>query len=221
MIDRINNNPYTNAYSQSQVKKTSNEDAPQFLLGNEDEGVIWEKSSEKKASKSVEQNKKNVTPVKNDTVEISSIKTEADKTKESDNSSESSFSFSATLKSFADGIKNFFSQILKAVWYDDEAKSSNVKNTDGLVANDNNSSLNESINKTPKAYDSVEKDRLIRESISKKDNEEVMRILTDNYSKTPARNTTLLTKYDKRGKLANVDGADEVRILTDKKGMKL
>lgn len=61
MIQRVNNQNYTNKYSHniSKVKNTG-EDTPAFLLGNEKEGVVWERQEEttgKKNQKSLSQAK--------------------------------------------------------------------------------------------------------------------------------------------------------------------
>lgn len=208
MIDRVNNNPYTNAYNNTKIKKTVSDDTPKFLLGDE-EGVVWDRQdkSEKEDGKTVNK----TASVKEDRAELESVKqldiTNREVTSDADN--KSSFS----VKNIFDGIKSFISRILKAVWYEDDKE--NQEDNEEALTNKDVAATKYDI------PDEKEKDKLIRDSISKKDNAEVMRLITDNYSKIPAKNSTLLTRYDKHGNIQDVNGADKVRILTDKNGMKM
>lgn len=70
--------------------------------------------------------------------------------------------------------------------------------------------------------DEVDPDREIRRHLKNGDVEQVIRLLTDNGRKTAARNSTLLTFYDKNGRLVKPDASVQQRTLYgDKNTQKL
>lgn len=61
--------------------------------------------------------------------------------------------------------------------------------------------------------DAENADREIRKHLQNSDIEQVIRLLTDNGRKTAARNSTLLTFYDKNGKVVKPDASVQQRAL--------
>lgn len=206
MIDRIDNNSYTNAYRSSSVNKVSKEDTPQFLLNYDEDGVVWDRqdtNDKKQINKTGTKEKSD----KRDTFESTIINNDASKNAAVANDSEI-IDIAGIVKNVAKSVTDFFKNIFNFIWYGDDNQ-------------EKEKSVNDSEIKETTVIDSRQKDKLIRESIEKKDSKEVMRLLTDDYKKQPARNSTLLTHYDRRGNIVNVNGADEERILSGKNAIKL
>ncbi|MDE5589848.1 MAG: hypothetical protein K2J60_12035 [Acetatifactor sp.] len=61
--------------------------------------------------------------------------------------------------------------------------------------------------------DEENSEREIQKHLQNGDMEQVIRILTDNGRKTPARNSTLLTSYDKNGRMVELDASIRQRTL--------
>lgn len=66
---------------------------------------------------------------------------------------------------------------------------------------------------TSSRTDEENSEREIRKHLQNGDMEQVIRILTDNGRKTPARNSTLLTSYDKNGRMVQPDASVRQRTL--------
>lgn len=61
--------------------------------------------------------------------------------------------------------------------------------------------------------DEENSEREIRKHLQNGDMEQVIKLLTDNGRKTPARNSTLLTSYDKNGRMVQLDASVRQRTL--------
>lgn len=228
MIDRINDNRYTNAYRNSSIKKLSEvkgETLP-FSLDMADDGVVWDRQDSEKKKES--DSTKNANYQKNEKKDsyLSQNKNEFEK----DNSQDSKIleenqtridkgnisleNVTKVISNIINNVKGIFINIFNFIWYGDEKTESesellSTKNADSALATIDSDEASKT------------KEELIRESISKKDSKEIERLITDNYSKIPARNTSLLTKYDKRGNIVNINGADEAVILKGREFTKL
>lgn len=68
---------------------------------------------------------------------------------------------------------------------------------------------------TPQSYaaDQAERDKKIRGHLRSGNLEQVISLLTDDGRKSVAKNSTLLTYYDKSGKLTQINASDRERIL--------
>lgn len=68
---------------------------------------------------------------------------------------------------------------------------------------------------TPQSYaaDQAERDKKIRGHLRSGNLEQVISLLTDDGRRTVAKNSTLLTYYDKSGKLTQINASDRERIL--------
>lgn len=240
MIDKVGNNSYTNAYSQNVVKKTSSEEAPPFLLNYDENGVVWDRSKneeEKTIPKKKEpsNNAKTTFRVKDtkDTYEPSfTVKNEAKPAQET-NANEKNVVVEILKQVFL-GVRIVFKKAFDFVWYgnekDDEKNNEKDNEKDSKIENDKENAIKANlsrldaniINNSEKdkasnfASKTPTKEELIYDSISKNDKDEVVRLLTDNYTNMPARNTSMLTHYDKHGQIVSVNGSDEARILNGK-----
>lgn len=67
--------------------------------------------------------------------------------------------------------------------------------------------------KPTRLVNDAERDREIQKYLRSGNLEQVLSLLTDNGNRTIAKNSTLLTYYDKSGRLAPVDASDSERIL--------
>ena len=63
------------------------------------------------------------------------------------------------------------------------------------------------------ASEAENSEREIQKHLQNGDMEQVIRILTDNGKKVPARNSTLLTSYDRNGKMVQLDASVQQRTL--------
>lgn len=249
MIDRVNNNIYTNAYSNKAVKRTQAEDTPAFLLNYDEKGVVWDRSNdEAEKEKSVSENnskdklveelvikKKNVNT--KDTYE--STITDADNHKNDfdildDKSIINLKNLREMFRQIFSGVTMMFKSVFNFVWYGNDIPDENApEKANKETTEETTEKISEkTIEKQDKRNDSatnksiaesqtLSKEELIRKSISNKDTDEIMRLLTDNYANKPARNTALLTQYDKYGNIVSVSGADEARILKNKKSINM
>ena len=221
MIRGVNNNPYHNPYdSGKRVSGKSEEKAPAFLLNYDESGVVWERN--KKEAKKKE-------PVQESTSQGGGVVYEssfdAEKTIKTAEikKEESGFDFSAVFRKIGD----FFRKIADFFWYGDEDKTAG-DNSEELVeetafVSDGKEDMPDSEirqettaeekNTAGKLLTAEEKDEKIRELLRKKDTEGVMDVLTEHHKLRLARNSTLLTYYDKRGRIVSVTGADKERIL--------
>ena len=66
---------------------------------------------------------------------------------------------------------------------------------------------------TASRTDEENSEREIQKHLQNGDMEQVIRILTDNGRKTPARNSTLLTSYDRNGRMVKLDASVRQRTL--------
>lgn len=210
MIEKIDGN-YKNPYAQNinTVKKTAGQEAPPFLLNYDEKGVVWDRNEDD--SKKIEvkpKEKVNTSPkTKN---QRDSYESSIEKTVKPLEEKAETVDISLLLKNILSRAKDFFRSIYEFIWYGNEKAVENEID---------NSALNDGEKK--QAVSEEERDILIRKSIANKDMDEMTRLLTDNYSRIPARGTDLLTQYDKHGNIVPVNGAQRNRILTGKDGMKL
>jgi len=92
------------------------------------------------------------------------------------------------------------------------------------ITNDD-ASLNDSPDDSPKSdvsnspsYSSIDalediRDKQIRKALTDGDRDGFRELISDSGKKIPARNTSMLTTYDSKGKLVNIDPSDENKIL--------
>ena len=109
-------------------------------------------------------------------------------------------------------VKDLFNKI----WNEPETENPIQDSTAEAVSSFSDSTVpTESVNTDPNNYerDVVLLDREIRPYLKKGDLDQVINLLTDNGKKTIARNSTLLTYYDKNGRMVEPNASDRERIL--------
>ena len=248
MIHRVDNQSYTNRYSQnvSKVKNTA-EDTPAFLLGNEEEGVVWERqkdNKDKRKQSSIRQTKEQQKANNNTFSDSKRSAVEIGQQSRNDNT-EKVTGDSADFHQMKDKIALFIRKLIKAIanffWYGEETSSKqntkesatdNVQSEKQTVSETYSeatetetlpalSSLQEQAPSQESSFSTQEKDARIRELLAKKDTEGVMDILTDHHTRQLAKKTGLLTQYDRHGVIIMPSGGEQSRILMDDKGMKM
>lgn len=140
-------------------------------------------------------------------------------------------------------VKDFFYKL----WYDSESASGNVSETavsetsesellktpeEGMISDfSENSGMSEREENVPTEFKNAEAayrmsemriDNEIQPYLKNGDLNQVINILTDNGNKTIARNSTLLTYYDRNGRMVEPNASDRERILNgDRNARKL
>ncbi|MBR6257663.1 MAG: hypothetical protein IKR23_09820 [Lachnospiraceae bacterium] len=195
MIDRVGNgNTYTPPYERGGKKAARVEgDAPAFLLPGEEQngGVIWDRGPKDDIPRSAAQKQK-----KKDKEEYTPPITEQRQELEGEDDELKQSGFGKLLGRIGEAIKSFFLNL----WYGGEK----TEEKDPDAAEDTEpdvSSVNDSESR-------------IRAAISSNDPDALMEELTEGGKKHPARNTSLLTHYDRRGRLVKPSDAEAGRILS-------
>ncbi|HOO80471.1 MAG TPA: hypothetical protein PLZ77_07590 [Lachnospiraceae bacterium] len=202
MVNGINQQNYSNPYGRQPTKLNKTDtNAPAFLLNYEEDGVIWEHadSGSKKATikkDSVVEKKQPNKENKKDAVVLNSKTTEDTLEKATDD------------HGLLQGIKDFFHKVFQFIWYGDETK--NDSETDSESEEKQKDTIDR--NTADEAIQQSDEER-IAEYLKKKDTEGVINVLTKNHTKQPARNTSLLTYYDRRGNIVNMGRTNTERIL--------
>lgn len=142
MIQRINNQNYTNKYSQNVSKvKNTGDDTPAFLLGNEEEGVIWERQEERKDKKNQKSTGRTDAEDKHRNIDgYSSAKPKAaisgltnqDKKIDSAKKTEDSFDFHQLKDKLVGVARKLLKRITNFFWYGDDANTKQVTEKDPI-----------------------------------------------------------------------------------------
>ena len=117
------------------------------------------------------------------------------------------------VQSIIDAIREFISTAITAVrdffynlWYDSPRPEANIH------AEIDNAEVEET-QETADVYDDEKLDRRIQPYLKSGDLNQVINLLTDNGRKSIARNSSLLTYYDKTGRMVEPNASDRERIL--------
>lgn len=202
----------------SKVKSTS-ENVPKFLLGDEDKGVVWErgaaqgKNTPRTKTPSRSGGVTNTTFSKEKVTYTPSREAKAllkkeepiAQPREKEDKGPSVFSRVAT------GIKNFFGKIFSFIWYGKEDE----KETKDLASGEEITADSVSDNVKAATIKKTDEER-IKEYIKAGNTEGVVDVLTRGGTVLPARNTTLLTQYDRRGHIAEAGVNTGVILHGDK-----
>ena len=215
MIDRIGNgNTYTPPYARGGKKAARIEgDAPAFLLPGEDQngGVIWDRGSKEDIPKAATEKQK-----KEEKKEEHIPPLEEEKTAEAVEAGEYKQSgFGKFIGRIGEAIKNFF----LSIWYGSDKPADGEKASDGSAEADKapdagfaEAEADEDFSADASGDD--DREERIRAAIAGNDPDALVDELTEGGKKHPARNTTLLTHYDRRGRLVKPSEAEAGRILT-------
>lgn len=216
MINGINSNNHINTYANSVKPKKTDADTPSFLLQYDERGVVWERNDQdkkaetQKTGKQQEQNRKTDVIDTGDTVRNASLKkTEAVSTADMQRSSGDSLG--TLLQKVFGSARTFVSKVFHFIWYGDD-KREEIKEAQEQVEDPVKSVEAVSASKMPER-NPEETDAAIREMIARHDTDGVVNILTQNHTIRPAHNSTLLTYYDRHGKIVDMNHTNTGRIL--------
>ncbi len=224
-------NPYSPSYDRNGKHSGRQEDsAPAFLLDHEEEGVIWERgdatgkkrqpdalSRQRTTRRSAEHSPK--AEEKHFAGGLDSFeKSEEQKQRErlaaaSDDevTEEEKKLLGENIREFFNKLKEGIAGLIRSVWYGNEAAGKEAaEKEDAPGAPDSFINTgNEAEGLTPEEA----ADREIRRRIAAKDERGVMEVLTEGGRKKAARCTNLLTYYDRRGNVVDLDNINTGRIL--------
>lgn len=125
-----------------------------------------------------------------------------------------------TVKSFVSGLIKNIRQIFGNLWdskpLGDGIESINKKSS----ANNTNNNLPSS--RKPASIDELEasRDEGIRKALNSGNKDEFRSLISENGKRRPAKNTSMLTTYDSRGKIVSLNPSDENKILHGDRGSK-
>ena len=197
MINRVDGqHNYTNPYERQKRKSGRVEaDAPAFLLDYDEKGVVWERSKDQQKGQIPKENatsgeKKETKKEK----KAAPVKQKEEPVAEEKKTSSEGF-FQGILKR----LRGLVQGVLNLVWYSGEEEKKATE-----AAEDPQVSLELS---------EEEEDKELRELLAKKDNKAFMDRLTRSNRRRPARNTSVLTSYDRHGRLVKPEDAEAGRIL--------
>ncbi len=232
MIHGINNQYPQNPYVKGTTgKKKTEEKAPAFLLDYDDNGVVWERSEEKKEgfkekeiSKAKEERKATDITARRETEK------KPGNSKQEWQAEDGLKEIKNTANQIWQGIKNAFQKLLQIFWYEEEPTKE--KETAKILKGTQEASKAEAAEKNEEKVQKTEgvmqqageenatpiltekeKDERIKELIQKKDTEGMMRLLTDNHTRHVAKNSSLLSYYDRHGKMVSVPASEQDKIL--------
>ncbi len=204
MIDKIRLETHYQQYGQHAIPKTDAK-IGSFSLDH-DPGVVYEPSRKKAREETQDLEEKKNPVIKNEsvTLELSSNKTAVPE-------HENVHSLSEVIHMVVDTIRNFVSDI----WNGGQPNPS-----DSSVSSSKDVVEKEVVQVTEKS-DAEEKslDVQYMDELAKSHNiERLERVLTGNGTIRPARNTDLLTSYNRHGKIVAMDASDKRKILQGKYG---
>ena len=223
MIDRVGNgNTYTPPYDRGGKKAARVEgDAPAFLLPGEDQngGVIWDRGPKDDIPKPAAQKQKKEEKKEEYVPPYTERAEEAGEDEELKQSG-----FGRLLGRIGEAIKSFF----LSLWYGSDKPSETDKAGAGDAVREDVTAAVDDITAAKDATDPVaaeeaadtatgsdnSRESRIRAAISGNDTNALMEELTEGGKKHPARNTSLLTHYDRRGRLVKPSDAEAGRILS-------
>ncbi len=222
MVNGVNNN-HINSYTNHSVRPSKTDmDAPPFLLQYDEKGVIWErkdqedKEKEKKVKEAEERLKRaaaaDAKAVSVKTPLVSDMPTVGKDAYKTEGQAEGGL-----LRGILDGVKNFFVGIFNFIWYGDDGKTEQTYEPGKKEPAADSFRVGQGKSETTtvsSAEDAqTDTDALIKEMIARHDTKGVVDILTKNHTIHPARNSTLLTYYNRHGKIVELNQTNTGRIL--------
>ena len=201
MINPVDNrNSYTGAYERGGKKAARIEgEAPAFLLPD-DGGVIWERGNAGKNAPKPKAKKEEYRAPQ--TAKQEDVKREAEKTV-------TGAEEKTTQPGFFSKIASFFKDLLSRIWYGDESKKDEKK--------DKPEGATKAASVKSSADTPQDREQRIRTLIAEKDSEGLERELTEDGKKKPARNTGLLTYYDRFGRIIKARDSEATAMLKGSK----
>lgn len=230
MVNRIDGN-YHNDYIAAKTVNTVQDSGEKFSLNYNQENLQTEeqeKEEEKEKTSSTERSGVKLELSRNG--RQADVKWRPEKTGTQEQSQTTEYSFLDTLQKFITDFIQAVKMILNRIWNDpepeDTVQSSDVTPEEaeryteeylalkGLTRPEMTGAVTEpeiiSANKTQTA---VDKDAEIQKYLHTGNLDQVISLLTDNGQKTVAKNSNLLTYYDRNGRLTQINASDKERIL--------
>lgn len=220
MVNGVNNNNI-NSYRNHPVRPSKTDmDAPPFLLQYEEKGVVWDHKNQddkEKIKKEEERQKKasaaEAAAASVKTTSVNDVSAAAKGVPKTEGQSAGNL-----LQGIVDGIKGFFTGIFNFIWYGDDgkAKRADQTNKDAAVQPEKDSvtvPVKAVLPISASGGEQKDRDTLIKELIAKHDTKGVVDILTENHTIQPAHNSTLLTYYNRHGKIVELNRTNTGRIL--------
>lgn len=221
MVNGVNNNNI-NSYRNHSVRSSKTDmDAPPFLLQYDEKGVVWDHKDqndkeEEKKIKETGGSHGNAADVKSVSAKVPPVTDTSAVTKET--SRAEGQTGEDLFRGILNGIKKFFVGIFNFIWYGDDGKAEQGDKAEEASKAQNADAFGTSPVKTAAAAsdmkdEQMDKDALIKELIARHDTKGVVDILTENHTIQPARNSTLLTYYNRHGKIVELNQTNTGRIL--------
>lgn len=204
MVNGVNNNNI-NSYRNHSVRPSKTDmDAPPFLLQYEEKGVVWEHKDQddKEKIKKEEERQRKTPAAETAAASVKASPVNAAPAAAKDIPKTEGKSAGNLLQGIFDRIKGFFSGVFNFIWYGDDGKAEQAEKEKKDAAP--LSALEE---------EHKDRDTLIKELIAKHDTKGVVDILTENHTIQPAHNSTLLTYYNRHGKIVELNQTNTGRIL--------
>ena len=211
MVNGINSNNPINSYSNTSVRPSKADmDAPAFLLQYDEKGVVWDRD-EKESDKESETRES----AKNGGSSQRSVAGERNNYKKQieagEKKSEQPVELGDLFGSILSKIKSFFSSFLNFIWYGDEDNASDEH------GDTEESPLIKAADSPQEAHTAgtytADTETVIKDMIARHDMDGVVDVLTKNHTIQPARNSTLLTYYNRHGKIVDMSQTNTGRIL--------
>ncbi|MGN0346888.1 MAG: hypothetical protein ACI4DU_06335 [Lachnospiraceae bacterium] len=216
MVQGINQKNYIDSYNRNQKKTLkSSEDAPPFLLNYDEEGVVWEHGDAEKGRKETSEAENR----KNSANSIGGNASVSNNTKKRDSYESSIFPEEAVKRTKIEEagtaeviirrislfLKNTVIKLKQFFWYGSDEK---VKEHSNQVSD-------------AKTSNTLTREERINELLRKKDKAGLVDELTEHNTRVLAKNTELLTQYNRFGKVVEVNGSMKRQILEGDKAMKM
>lgn len=236
MVNKIGDNQYINTYTRNaKTLGTEDDKAPAFLLGYDEEGVVWDRSDNRKGKKEENladkaKSGRNDVGAKSgrnlrdrDTYESTIIPQTSTETKAEENKEQPALSLSEIVNQVFTSIKESIMKVFNFIWYGDEKNQNKTEEKSGEIAEEVlEEKLDASKEVTMNNEDAGNEVKSV--SVEKKYATEFDRRLAQagqGVKGKPARNTDLLTTYDGRGVIRSVSPTDSKLILEGDKSIKL
>lgn len=207
MVNRVDNsNIYTNSYTSGtgQRKNVDAAGVPAFLLDHDERGVVWDRGREEKPDENEFALNNKLSRGKKDTYESSIAKPEKKETPEDSDTD-------ALFENISQFVKSLFRKILDFVWYgnDEKKEESSEEAADASAVDEKSGSdtIPDAKRESPEV-----KNPGLTQAVSAKDNKKPAYEIPE-LEGTPAHNTSIITYYDRRGRIVRPDDLDTRRIL--------
>ncbi|MBP3476475.1 MAG: hypothetical protein J6K48_09185 [Lachnospiraceae bacterium] len=229
MVNRIDGNYHD--YTSAKTVNTVQDSGEKFSLNYNQENLQTEEQEKKEEKeKTLAAERSGVKLELSRSGQQADVKWRQEKTKAQEQSRTKEASFLDTLQKFITDFLQAVKMILNRIWNDpepeDTVQSSDVTPEEaeryteeylalkGLAKPETAGEITEPENiSTDKTKSPVDKDAEIQKYLHTGNLEQVISLLTDNGQKTIAKNSNLLTYYDRSGRLTQINASDRERIL--------